>query len=64
MDRYGSLPHTVAQREVPMRDTSSIKFKIPVPWSATPVCIAARGRYAVVVAGVIAIIFFLILTIS
>ena len=47
-----------------MRDTSSIKFKIPVPWSATPVCIAARGRYAVVVAGVIAIIFFLILTIS
>lgn len=39
-----------------MRDTSSIKFEIPVPWAATPACIEAKGRHAVLIAGIVAVI--------
>jgi uncharacterized integral membrane protein len=47
-----------------MRNTSKIKIEIPLPWGATPVRIEASGRYAVVVAGIVAVLFLLILAVS
>jgi hypothetical protein len=47
-----------AQRTVPMREKSSIKFEIPLPWASAPARIEACGRHAVVVAGTVAVIFF------
>lgn len=46
-----------------MREKSSIKFKIPVPWASAPACIEACGRHAVVVAGAVAVIFAILIVI-
>jgi len=58
---YRPLGHSHTQREVPMREKSSIKFEIPVPWASVPVCITASGRHAVVVAGTVAVIIAILL---
>ena len=39
-----------------MRDRSSIKFELPVPWAAAPAYIEASGRLAVIVAGIVAVL--------
>jgi hypothetical protein len=44
-----------------MREKSSIKFEIPVPWANAPACIEARGRHAVAVAGAVAVILLIVL---
>ncbi|MFI0849384.1 hypothetical protein [Mesorhizobium sp. IMUNJ 23232] len=47
-----------------MRERSSIKFEIPVPWAAAPASIEASGRHAVFVAGIVAVIIILILVLN
>ena len=47
-----------------MREESSIRFEIPVPWAAAPIRIEATGRHAVAVAGIIATIIILTLTLT
>lgn len=44
-----------------MREKSSIKFEIPVPWASGPACIEACGRYAVIVAGIVAVIILVLI---
>ena len=39
-----------------MHEKSSIKFEIPVPWANSPARIEARGRHALIVAGIVAVI--------
>ena len=47
-----------------MREESSIKFKIPVPWAAKPACIEAKGSHAVLVAGIVAVILIAVLALN
>ena len=55
-----TLRHSYAQQEVPMREKSSIKFEIPVPWASAPACITASGRHAVIVAGTVTVIIIIL----
>ncbi len=47
-----------------MREKSSIKFEIPVPWATRPACIEAKGGHAVLVAGIVAFILIAAITLS
>jgi hypothetical protein len=38
-----------------MRDKSSIKIEIPVPWASAPACITS-GHQGVIVAGIVCVI--------
>jgi hypothetical protein len=61
VDRQAPVLAKRAQREAPMRDKSSIKFQIPVPWANSPACIEACGRHAVTVAGTVAVIIVILI---
>lgn len=47
-----------------MREKSSIKFEIPVPWAAKPALIKAKGSHAVLVAGIVAVILIAVISLS